>query len=81
MVVLDIGLRHAPVRVDQEFERLGSTRSIKVDVRIVAATNRPLEQMVAERQFRSDLFYRLNVFASSSVARLDRTMRRVMWWL
>ena len=47
---------------EQEFERLGSNRSIKVDVRLVAATNRPLGKMVEERQFRADLYYRLNVF-------------------
>jgi len=47
---------------EQEFERLGSTRTQRVDVRVVAATNRNLAQMVAEQQFRSDLFYRLNVF-------------------
>jgi formate hydrogenlyase transcriptional activator len=47
---------------EQEFERLGSTRTIRVDVRLVAATNRDLTQMVAEGHFRSDLFYRLNVF-------------------
>ena len=47
---------------EQEFERLGSTRTIRVDVRIVAATNRDLAQMVRERTFRADLFYRLNVF-------------------
>ncbi len=47
---------------DQEFERLGSTRTIKVNLRLVAATNRDLARSVAERQFRSDLFYRLNVF-------------------
>jgi formate hydrogenlyase transcriptional activator len=47
---------------EQEFERLGSTKTIKVDVRLVAATNRDLAQMVAENKFRSDLYYRLNVF-------------------
>ncbi|MGD0212668.1 MAG: sigma 54-interacting transcriptional regulator [Terriglobales bacterium] len=47
---------------EQEFERLGATRTIRVDVRLVVATNRNLEQMVAERTFRQDLFYRFNVF-------------------
>lgn len=47
---------------EKEFERLGSTRTISVDVRLVAATNRELERMVAEKQFRSDLYYRLKVF-------------------
>jgi transcriptional regulator with GAF, ATPase, and Fis domain len=46
---------------EREFERLGSTRTKKVDVRMVAATNRDLHKMVAEKQFRSDLYYRLNV--------------------
>ena len=47
---------------EQEFERLGSARTIRVDVRLVAATNADLAQKVAENQFRSDLYYRLNVF-------------------
>ena len=47
---------------EQEFERLGSTHTKKVNVRLVAASNRNLEQMVAAREFRSDLYYRLNVF-------------------
>jgi formate hydrogenlyase transcriptional activator len=47
---------------DQQFERLGGTRTIKVNVRLVAATNRDLAQMVAAGQFRGDLYYRLNVF-------------------
>ena len=47
---------------EREFERLGSTHTRKVDVRLVAATNRDLEKMIADREFRRDLFYRLNVF-------------------
>jgi len=47
---------------EREFERLGSARTKKVDVRLVAATNRDLDGMIAAREFRSDLYYRLNVF-------------------
>ena len=47
---------------EQEFERLGSNKLIHTDVRLIAATNRDLKQMVADREFRSDLYYRLNVF-------------------
>src|SRR5262249_33032328 len=47
---------------EQEFERLGSSRAVRTDVRLIAATNRDLAQMVADNQFRADLYYRLNVF-------------------
>jgi formate hydrogenlyase transcriptional activator len=47
---------------EQEFERLGSTHTIKVNVRLVAATSRDLPAMVEQREFRGDLYYRLNVF-------------------
>jgi len=47
---------------EQEFERLGSTRTIRVDARLIVATNRDLEAMVRRRTFREDLFYRLNIF-------------------
>jgi formate hydrogenlyase transcriptional activator len=47
---------------EREFERLGSTRTLRTDARLIAATNRDLEAMVEEQKFRSDLYYRLNVF-------------------
>jgi len=47
---------------EQEFERVGSTKPMNVDVRLIAATNRDVEREVAEGRFRADLFYRLNVF-------------------
>ena len=50
---------------EREFERLGSTRTKEVNVRVVAATHRNLEEMILEKQFRSDLYYRLNVFPIS----------------
>lgn len=64
--VEDIPLELQPkllrVLQEQELERLGSSRTVKVDVRVVAATNINLAEMVAEKKFRNDLFYRLNVF-------------------
>jgi formate hydrogenlyase transcriptional activator len=64
-IPLELQSKLLRVLQEQEFERLGSTRTIRVNVRLVAATNRDLAQMVAERQFRSDLYYRLNVFPLS----------------
>jgi formate hydrogenlyase transcriptional activator len=61
-IPLELQSKLLRVLQEQEFERLGSTKTIKVNIRLVAATNRDLEQMVADKQFRSDLYYRLNVF-------------------
>ena len=57
---------------EKEFERLGSSRTILVDIRLIAATNRNLEKMVADREFRSDLYYRLRVFPISMPALRER---------
>ncbi len=57
---------------EKEFERLGSTRTIPVDVRLIAATNRDLAQMVKDREFRSDLYYRLRVFPVQVVPLRER---------
>jgi transcriptional regulator with GAF, ATPase, and Fis domain len=57
---------------EREFERLGGSRPIKVNVRLIAATNRDLGKMVAEKQFRADLFYRLKVFPIFSPPLRDR---------
>ena len=61
-IPLELQSKLLRVLQEQEFERLGNTRTIRVDVRLVAATNRDLAQMVAEKQFREDLYFRLNVF-------------------
>src|SRR5262249_10388610 len=61
-IPLELQAKLLRVLQEGEFERLGSSRTQKVDVRLIAATNADLERMVAGREFRSDLFYRLNVF-------------------
>jgi formate hydrogenlyase transcriptional activator len=57
---------------EHEFERLGSGKTVRVDVRVLAATNVDLAQLVAEKKFRSDLYYRLNVFPVSLPALRER---------
>jgi transcriptional regulator with GAF, ATPase, and Fis domain len=69
---LDLQAKLLRVLQDGEFEPVGSDRTVKVDVRIVAATPAPLEQAVARRQFREDLFHRLNVFPLHLPALRDR---------
>jgi formate hydrogenlyase transcriptional activator len=61
-IPLEVQPKLLRVLQDHEFERLGGTRTIKVDLRLIAATNRELARSVLEKEFRSDLFYRLNVF-------------------
>jgi formate hydrogenlyase transcriptional activator len=72
-IPLELQSKFLRVLQEQEFERLGGTKTIKVDVRLVAATNRELASMVAEKQFRSDLFYRLNVFPIVNPPLRDRS--------
>jgi len=59
---LDVQAKLLRILETQEFERLGGGKTIKADVRIIAATNKDLEQMVEKQRFREDLFYRINVF-------------------
>jgi formate hydrogenlyase transcriptional activator len=61
-IPLEVQPKLLRVLQEREFERLGNSRTIRTNVRVIAATNRDLSEMVANREFRADLFYRLNVF-------------------
>jgi len=61
-IPLELQTKLLRVLQEREFERLGSSRTLRTDARLIAATNRDLEAMVAEQKFRSDLFFRVNVF-------------------
>jgi len=70
---LDLSLQAKLLRVlqEQEFERVGGTTPIKVEIRVIAATNRSLEKIIEEGKFRSDLYYRLNVITLNMPALRD----------
>src|SRR5258705_7709803 len=72
-IPLELQSKLLRVLQEQEFERLGSSRTMSVNVRVVAATNSDLAELVAEKKFRSDLYYRLNVFPINVPALRERT--------
>ena len=67
---------------ERELDRLGGTRPIRINVRVIAATNRDLEQMIADNQFREDLYYRLNVFTIRVPPLRERAedIPALVWW-
>ena len=72
-IPLELQVKLLRVLQEQEFERLGGTQTLRVNVRLVAATNRNLAVMVSDQEFRSDLFFRLNVFPIQVPALRERT--------
>jgi formate hydrogenlyase transcriptional activator len=72
-IPLELQAKLLRVLQDQEFERLGSTRTLRVNVRLVAATNRDLASLISKNRFRRDLYYRLNVFPIVVPALRDRS--------
>jgi formate hydrogenlyase transcriptional activator len=72
-ISLEIQAKLLRVLQEQEFERVGGVKTLKVDVRVIAATNRNLKQMVSENSFRADLYYRLNVFPINLPALRERS--------
>src|SRR5439155_5267698 len=59
---MDVQIKLLRVLQEREFERVGGSETLRVDVRVISATNRDLEAMIGKNEFREDLYYRLNVF-------------------